>query len=66
MRKVYFATHCMDNESGEIGCFTFEKEQADKDGYFTAKNPVFPDLCELFTWCKNQDIILNHTPYNFP
>ena len=46
--------------------FIFEKEQADKDGFFTAVSPVFGDLFCLFNYCRENGIELEHGPYSFP
>ncbi len=62
-----FAQQCTDGLSGKIGCFTFDKEQANKDGYFKATSPVFADTYEFFRWCEEQGIKLSfYEPYNFP
>ena len=65
--KKLFATQCTDTTSGNIGSFTFDKAQADRDGVFKATSPVFKDTLELFDYCNANKIELAYyAPYNFP
>jgi len=65
--KQLYAQQCFDVTSEQFGSFTFDRDQADKDGFFRATSPVFKDTANLFRWAHENAIDLAHyEAYNFP
>lgn len=56
-----YAIGCTDTVSGKVGCFGFDTDEyMSSTGplQFVARTPVFPGLCELFVWAKQNDVEL--------
>lgn len=56
-----YCTQCMDQNSGQTGCFGYDPAQGNTAGSFHAITPVFSSLAEFFPWCRENGIALDHS-----
>jgi hypothetical protein len=57
MNTIHYCIQCTDKNSGEIGCFAYDREAYERGEGFKAITEVFPSLIPFFDWAHKEGYV---------